>query len=131
MKTIKLNLGGELKTGDFVGIAYGNSNCFGWYVGTGRDTLQFIPVSMPKYYKEQYDRKAATVTDYSTDRLRKFVSKGFSFEHVRKDYILVYNPNRAFKISNPDEFMAGSTYEQDYLVSKQILIDMHFLKEEP
>jgi hypothetical protein len=130
MTPVRLNIGGELRVGDFIGIAYSNWISFGWYKGPGRGTIQYIGLSTPVYAKQRHDNYVKRVNDgeHVSSGVRKLVEQGFSFKNLTTDYALKYNPNRVFKISNPEEFFNGSTYEQEYLVSKQLLCDLNFLK---
>jgi len=126
MNSVKLNYGGELKTGDFIGVAYGHYVAFGWYVQPGADTVQYLEFRAPKYYKENHEGFEDRLIKLDpTHKRRPFV-----FKNMRKDYVMRYTPIRVFKISDPDEFMKGSNNEPEYLISKQILLDLKFLKEE-
>jgi len=126
MNNIKLDLGGELRPGDVIGVSYTNSISYGWYVGPGQyGSLQFIILGRPAAVKSVYEAyKAGTTTnkEYYTKRF----SKGLLFKHFGKDFINRHNGSRAFKVSNPEEFFKGSTYESLHLESKEILQQVNF-----
>jgi len=120
MNNTKLNLGGELQPGDVVGVSYNNWNAFGWYVGVGKTgSMHFIRINVPSIIKTQYENFISG-TDTSPWALKRF-SKGITFKHFSKDYVLMVNPQRAFKVPNPEEFFKDSSLEEDYKISKEVL----------
>lgn len=124
---IKLNIGGVLQTGDVVGIAGNNYTTFGWFVESGASgSLKYLHFGVVNYYIDDY-------TNYLTDtnppnwKIKKY-SNGLTFKTISKDYILKFNAkdNRAFKISNPQEFFKDSDLEAIYLKGRQVLNDIKF-----
>jgi hypothetical protein len=127
-KVIKLNIGGELKTGDVVGIAYNNAMTFGWFVEAGQyGSLKFLSFRGVKYVKDQYDDfiKGNKVNTWYQKRF----SNGLEFKTFSKDYIIQFDQitNRAFKIPNPEEFFldAGET-EISYQEGRKLLHTLNF-----
>jgi len=126
-RKVVLNLGGELCTGDVVGISYNNHITFGWFVESGAyGSLKYIGFNAPKYTMDQYNDFASgkTINNWWAKRF----AKGFHFKHIGKDYIVAYGPtdNRAFKVPNPEQFFKGSVQEQLYEESKKVLNDIKF-----
>ena len=128
MKNVVLNLGGELTPGDVVGITYNNYVTFGWYVESGQyGSLKFIPTRRPALVQAEYDGFVAGINKQPWT-VRKFV-KGLQFKHFSKDFIVSHsNPNwdRAFKISNPEEFFKDTAREKEYLDSREVLRNFKF-----
>lgn len=128
MINVTLNIGGELSPGDVVGIAYNNSVSFGRYVERGLyGSLKYINFKTPIIVNDNYQNYIKGDTTHITYFAKKF-DKGFQFKTIHKDYIISYGKfdNRAFKISNPEEFFKGTEQETDYLESKKILTDLKF-----
>jgi len=123
----KLNIGGDLDTGDVVGIAYNNCIVFGWYVEEGLNgSLKFIPLSGPERTKTQYDEH---ISGKNTNQwVAKRFAKGFTYKNISRDYIISFGPynNRAIKITDPEKFFDGSEQQKTYNASKQILTDLKF-----
>jgi hypothetical protein len=128
MKTITLNLGGQLATGDVVGVSYNNCIVFGWYVESGQyGSLKYIPFRIPASVQKQYDDYMNGVNK-EPYVIRKYV-KGLQFKHFRRDYIVSHNSphwDRAFKVPNPEEFFKGNIREQEYLYSREVLRNNKF-----
>ncbi len=128
MKTkLKLNIGGELSTGDVVGVAYNNCIVFGWFVEEGQNgSLKFIQFSVVEQTKSLYDNYIATPDSYK--RYAKKFANGLIFKNFAKEYIIKFSPldNRAFKISDPEEFFKDSGLESKYISGKQILNNLKF-----
>jgi len=127
MKTVTLNIGGDLAPGDFVGVAYNHCIVFGWYVQQGQyGSLQYLSINEPERVKEQYNEylKGKTASPYWD----KQFGKGLQFRNFRKDFIVSYSgdTNRAFKVPNPEEFLKGTEQELLYLSSKKVLNDINF-----
>lgn len=125
--TIKLNIGGELSAGDVVGVAYNNCIVFGWFVEPGQyGSLKFIRFGSADYILGRYEA-FKNGTDISPRQQKEF-EKGLLFKHFHRDYIISFGPvdNRAFKISNPEEFFKGSKQEVDYIRGKQALNSIKF-----
>jgi hypothetical protein len=125
---LRLNIGGELETGDVVGIAYNNYIAFGWFVEPGGSgSLKYMSfthvVSVKKYYDDYTAGKA--IGAYTAKRF----AKGLSYKSLSKDYVITFGGtgNRAFKIANPEEFFkdAGIT-ETNYRVGREVLNSIKF-----
>lgn len=128
MINVTLNIGGELSPGDIVGIAYNNSVSFGRYVERGLyGSLKYINFKTPIIVNDNYQNYIKGDITRITYFAKKF-DKGFQFKNIHKDYITTFGKfdNRAFKISNPEEFFKGTEQEEDYLASKKILTDLKF-----
>lgn len=127
MKSIKLNIGGDLAPGDMVGVSYNNCIIFGWYVEGGQyGSLKFISLNVPARIEKQYNDHINS--NPKQQWLEKKYSKGIQFRHFNRDYIVKFdkNDNRAFKISNPEEFFKDSEQEKAYLDNKHILNTFNF-----
>jgi hypothetical protein len=127
MKNVSLNLGGELAPGDVIGVSYNNCIVFGWYVESGQyGSLKFLGMGTPAYTKSLYDEYVAG--NRTGEFWHKRFAKGLQFRNFRKDFIVSYshNNNRAFKVSNPEEFFKGSVNEKAYLENKEILVQTNF-----
>lgn len=126
-KEIVLNIGGKLSTGDVVGVAYNNCIVFGWYVEPGQyGSLKFIRLGAADYILKKYEEFKNGI-DVSPRQQKEF-AKGLTFKHFHRDYIITFGivDNRAFKISNPEEFFKGSVQEADYNKAKQALNSINF-----
>jgi hypothetical protein len=127
MKNISLNLGGELAPGDVIGVSYNNCVVFGWYVESGQyGSLKFIGMRTPVYTKSIYDDYVAG--NRKGDYWHKRFAKGLQFRNFSKDYIIAFSGqnNRAFKVSDPEEFFKGSIDEKLYLENREILVKTNF-----
>jgi hypothetical protein len=125
MKTIKLNIGGELQPGDVVGVSYNNWNTFGWFVGAGTyGSLQFIRLNVPITTKTQYEEFKAGQNN--TTWAAKRFAKGLVFKNFGKDYVLALHPQRVFKVPDPEQFFKGSNLEKEYTESKEVLQELKF-----
>lgn len=126
-RTIELNIGGKLETGDVVGIAYNNCIVFGWFVEPGQyGSLKFIPFSSTKYMLERLDEFQLGTLD--NNYYKKIFTKGLEYKDFRRDYIITFGKvdNRAFKIANPGEFFYGSNEMPNYLRGKRELNNLKF-----
>ncbi len=128
MKEIVLNIGGKLETGDVVGIAYNNCTYFGWYVEPGLyGSLKYLSFAGVVHVASLYDDFTSGKTVNSMQAKR--FSKGLNYKSFYKDYILAFGPqnNRAFKVSNPEEFFKGAgETEQKYLKGREALKSIKF-----
>lgn len=127
-RTIELNIGGKLETGDVVGIAYNNCVVFGWFVEPGKyGSLKFLRFGMVDAVTTSYDN-FVNGGNVSASFQKKF-EKGLQYKHFYRDYIVSFSKvtNRAFKISDPGVFFAGAGKdEQEYTKGKKILNDLKF-----
>jgi hypothetical protein len=122
---IKLDIGGELQTGDFVSVAYTNSNLLGWFVEGGQyGSLKFITIDSvlnAKKYFEDYQNGTLT-----SEYWKKKFAKGFKFKDIRKDYIINWGANRALKHPDADALMKDSSKESQYIEAKEFLLSIKF-----
>lgn len=127
MRVCKIDVGGNLQTGDLIGVAYANYIVYGWFIPDG-ESLMFITLNSVKYAKDRFDEWEQGANTGSTNLawLSKRFGKGFTYKCIARDYIVAWGNNRVFKVQNPEEFFAGSSNEQLYLVTRQILQDLKF-----
>lgn len=122
---IKLNIGGELKTGDVVGISYNHSIAYGWFVEAGQyGSLKFIDFRTVENTKNSYDDYVNGL--HPGGWWDKKFGKGLHFKTFHKDYIVNITESRAFKISNPNEFFENSNRVSQYENGKQLLNSINF-----
>lgn len=127
MLSINLNIGGELRTGDVVGISYNNSMDFGWFVESGQyGSLKFISMRTVAAVCAQY--QSYLVDPNPGNWLKARFGKGLTYNNFHREYIISYGAvdNRAFKITDPEEFFKGSDLEEKYLTGKQTLNNHKF-----
>ncbi len=125
---MKLNIGGELATGDVVGIAYNNCIDFGFYVEDGQyGSLKFITFGQVLNMSSSYDSYVAG-TYRPNNWLEKRFAKGLTFKSFMKDYIVKFGPldNRAIKIADPDAFFKGSDLEDKHASARDIMKSVNF-----
>lgn len=127
MRHCKIDIGGNLQTGDVIGVAYDNYIVYGWFIPDG-ESLMFINFRNVKYAKNQFDEWEKGVKEGNTALawLAKKFAKGFTYKCISRDYIVAWGNNRVFKVQNPAEFFAGSSTEPLYLETRQILQDLKF-----
>lgn len=126
---ITLVLGGELSTGDVVGISYNNYMVFGWFVESGQyGSLKYISFRTANTVMNQFNdfQSGKIINSWYANRFKN----GLSFKSFHKDYIVnLGGPSfpRAFKVSNPEEFFKDSPdFEIMYLEGKEQLNKLNF-----
>jgi hypothetical protein len=120
---INLNIGGVLTTGDVVGICLHNHIDFGWFVEPGAGgSLKYIAFRTSENLHLQHTKY---ITDPlgSPSHIKEKFKDDINYKSFQRDYIISFNAfdNRAFKITNPEEFFKGSTAEKIYLEGKDTL----------
>jgi hypothetical protein len=125
---MKLNIGGEVTTGDVVGIAYNNCIEFGFYVEEGQyGSLKFITFDQILRMKDHYEGHISG-TSKANDWLAKRFAKGLTFKSFMKDYVLKFGKvdNRAFKIVDPSIFFQGSDLKEKHIKVREIMKSVNF-----
>ena len=124
---IKLSIGGTLAIGDVVGISLHNFIDFGWFVEPGESgSLKYISFSTSRNVHKDYDTFLAEPNPKSWMKAK--FENGLLYQNFRREYILSFNAhdNRAFKITNPEEFFKDSEIEKVYLQGKDTLNKVKF-----
>lgn len=120
-REVKVDVGGVLEVGDFISVAYSNSNVFGWFVEAGQyGSLKFLTIENVIRVKQNWDEFNAgkEVGNYWKGKF----SKGFNFKAFRKDFIVNFDQwGRVMKHPCPEDLLAGSTYEAKYAEAKEFL----------
>jgi hypothetical protein len=121
--------GGELQIGDFIAVAYSNTFSFGWYVGSGKGTIQFVDVHGPASAWHIYERwKAGELIGHWYSK--RFAKDGFTFKLLYKNYVLgdkVDEGRRVIKIEDPESIFTNAGDLEEYKKSKEALIYIKFL----
>lgn len=117
--------GGPLQLGDFIAIAYSNHFVLGWFAGTGRGTIQYFHLSAPKQANETY---ASYINGKASPYYQRIFKNGFTIKSIWKGYINSPHGNRVVKLENPEAILDQDTLQQ-YQESKQVLIDIKFIKQ--
>ena len=127
---MKVRYGGDLQIGDFIMIANSNYTTFGWYCGTGRNTIQYYQFRVPGDRLEEYQQwKAGNLKNY-TWLAERFEKNGFTAKLFYKDYIygggINLNGSRVVKIADPESIFTHPEDIEDYRKSKEALINIKF-----
>jgi hypothetical protein len=124
MITTNIKYGGDLEIGDFIAVGSNYEMNFGWYSGNGKSgTIQFMRPWGVAWLFEQYNKRINN-PNFPTENKDK---RGFTLEHIEKDFVRKQHFNRVIKITCPDDVFTGRDL-QNYLEAKRILTDMKFLK---
>lgn len=127
-----LRYGGVLHPGDFIAVSYTNCIWFGWYAGDGRGTLQFYSMSGPMHAYGNYESWKKDLADGKID-INSWRSKqykdGFTTKCLWKSYISSVHKTRVLKITNPEELLTEQEDREIYEKSKEILINLNFIKK--
>lgn len=118
-----IRYGGQLNKGDFIAVSGGNYIQFGWYLGEGKNTIQWINISIPAYMKERYDDHVKNTNKYWAHKFKK----GFTINSLIKEYFDCCYRSKAIKINNPIEMFTDSKDLEEYMASRQVLVDLKFL----
>ena len=126
---MKIRYGGDLQIGDFIMVANVNYTSFGWYCGKGRGTVQYYHFRVP-------GERHKTFKEWEAGRLNnswlalKFQRHGFSSKIFYKEYIygrgIKINGSRVVKITDPEAIFTNPEDLNDYLKSKEALINIKF-----
>lgn len=118
--------GGPLKVGDFIAIAYNNNFQLGWYVGTGRGTVQYYNMYAPANVYSTY-LQHVKAGDNTNPYKRKLFKDGFTRKSIWKGYINAPHGNRVIKLDNPETILDQETLEI-YNKSREALIEAKFIQ---
>lgn len=126
---MKIRYGGDLQIGDFIITANGNYTDFGWFVGTGRGTVQYINTRTPAYILEQY-KEYLINQDTCRDWIKERYKNGLTIKTMHKSYIygagVKQKGSRVVKIENPQSMFTEQEDLEEYLQSKEILNNLKF-----
>jgi len=125
MITSTIKYGGILQIGDFIAVGSNYEMAFGWFSGNGKTgTIQYIWPNKITWAFSEYNKTMNNPNAVLSAKDRR----GFSLDHISKDYVRLQHFNRVVKITCPDDVFAGADL-QKYLEAKRILTDMKFLKQ--
>jgi hypothetical protein len=126
---MKIRYGGDLQPGDFIITANGNYTDFGWFIGTGRGTVQYINTRTPTYVLDQY-REYEANKDTCRDWIKERYKDGLTIRNMHKSYIygagVRQKGSRVVKIENPEKMFTEQEDLEQYLESKEILNNIKF-----
>lgn len=129
MRTIKY--GGQLVPGDFIAVSDGNHLNFGWYIGDGRNTLQYYymrgPQSVYNDYKTwlRYSDEEKAKNRWMSERF----AKGLTIKCLWKSFINSVHATRVMKITNIDDIFTDPEDRKIYEESREVLIKLKFIKQ--
>ena len=129
MRTLKY--GGQLSFGDFIAVSDGNHINFGWYVGDGRNTLQYYYMRSPGIVYKDYQQwlNYSDVEKAKEKWKTKRFEKGFTTKCLWKSYINAVHDTRVMKITNPEEIFTNPEDRLHYEDSRQALITLKFIQK--
>lgn len=129
MKSLKLGQNVTLELGDFIIVASHNYLEYGWYCGTGRNTLQYYGLHWPGTALIEYENHVSGKNDSPWIKLMIDKYKVFNSKFFGKTYITSYSESRVMKVDNPDELFKNSHLSEKYKKSKEALIKIKFLQK--
>ncbi len=121
MKTVRY--GGNLEIGDFIAITFATGFTFGWYVGEGKNTLQYYEYHQPKRCLDYYN---TCKNDDKYYHHLKANEEEFNKTWIGKSYLLTWK-YRVMKIENPESIFTNPDNLQTYLESKEILKTLNII----
>ena len=127
----QIKYGGVLHPGDFIAISDGNHLNFGWYLGDGKNTLQYFtlhgPGSVYDQYKEfkTWDDAEKAKNTWTTKRFEK----GFTIKCLWKSFVQAVHTTRIMKITNVEDIFTDSEDRQMYERSREALITLNFIQK--
>jgi hypothetical protein len=127
----ELKYGGQIVPGDFIAVSDGNHLSFGWYIGDGRNTLQYYymrgPQSVYNDYKTwlRYSDEEKSKNRWMTRRFEK----GFTLKCLWKSAIQAVHATRVMKITNVEDIFTDPEDRKMYEESKEALITLKFIKQ--
>jgi len=129
MRTLKY--GGVLHPGDFIAISDGNHLSFGWYLGDGKNTLQYFVLHGPASVYNQY-KDFLTWSDEEKSKNKwttKRFEKGFTIKCLWKSFVQAVHTTRIMKITNVEEIFTDSEDRKMYERSRDALITLNFIQK--
>lgn len=123
----KIPFGKELHIGDYLAYSTTYAPNFGWFVGNGKTgSIQYISPRTVIYEFDNYNKRIEKSKTSNVDLSRKD-NKGFTFEHIGKNFVKGSNFNKIIKITDPSAIFSEREFDE-YEKAKKILTEMHFLK---
>jgi len=118
-----IKYGGTLQEGDFIGVGANHGMTFGWYSGNGRSgTLQFIRSRTVVWEFDHFNERKA-----KGDMLCNKDKRGFSLDHIGKEYVKNSKTNCVVKINDATGLFTDEELDR-YEKAVVILKAMNFLK---
>tara|TARA_R110002126_G_scaffold116164_9_gene255483 strand:- start:1224 stop:1613 length:390 start_codon:yes stop_codon:yes gene_type:complete len=129
MKPLKVSDNLTLNGGEFIIVAGNNRLDYGWYCGSGRNTLQYFSLWCPGAILTEFEEYEKQGLQYTGWRKREFKKNGFSSKALYKTYINSFGDWRVLKVADPDNLFTNPADIATYEKSKEALIKIKFLNK--
>jgi hypothetical protein len=127
---MKIRHGGELEIGDFIAVGDGIHLSFGWYRGTGRNTVQFYHYKTPGIVYGDWEDAVADPQRHNGNYYRKLRERGFSSKALGVCYVygegISDKGSRVIKLENPESIFTEQDDLEAYRKSKEALLTIKF-----